>query len=248
MSTLDALRKRQQERQERPNGPKEGDKLASKTSPYGERTETHFRRQDPSEPTAAVASLATAGRLPAAAPCPTCGCPLFWLDPYNRVRCAECSPPPSERVQRGDLHVVVLDDGSFGWLHQHRELTAAASPESTEGVRPSPPDVFELAMADLRPSLEQVGSGECAEAFELCQCGRGHVEINFFAEKFCRACKPSAKRRASRGGPLVPSSAPSVQLLARMAYYAAELSPETAEHRERMASLRKIEAESSEGQ
>lgn len=80
-------------------------------------------------PTAKVLSLA-ADRLPAPAPCPACGCPLFWLDAYDRVRCAECSPPLNATMQRGDLHVVLVD-GSPAWLHAHPELTPRDEPSHT---------------------------------------------------------------------------------------------------------------------
>lgn len=44
-----------------------------------------------------------AAKLPAAAPCQTCGCPLFWLDPYGGINCGQCLTPPSPRMVRERL-------------------------------------------------------------------------------------------------------------------------------------------------
>ena len=32
--------------------------------------------------------------IPDAAPCPECGCGLFWTDAYDGLHCGICNPPP----------------------------------------------------------------------------------------------------------------------------------------------------------
>lgn len=179
-------------------------------------------------PTAAVLAASSAGRLPPAAPCGSCQCPLFWLDSYGKVHCAECRQPASQSMQRGDLHVVLVD-GEPAWLHDHAELTASATPSDTgkgRGERSATAD--ELAWSELRPTLEQIESGECVDDSEPCpKCGRKFLEENFLAGKFCRICKPRSEGRAIR-----ESSAEHLRFLSRRAWHRGELHPETARRRE----------------
>jgi hypothetical protein len=172
-------------------------------------------------PTAKV--LAMADRLPAPAPCPACTCPLFWLDAYDRVRCAECSPPLNATMQRGDLHVVLVD-GSPAWLHAHSELTPRDEPSHTRAGSHRPPDVYERARELLSPTLEQIDSGECDDDGETCEkCKKKFLQRNFFGEKICRGCQPSRRRRSGNA----ESTAESCQLVALALQLRAEESPET---------------------
>lgn len=184
------------------------------------------------EPTAAVLKASAAGSIPAASPCPSCRCPLFWLDSYGRVRCAECSPPASESMQRGDLHVVLIDDAP-AWLHDHLWLTVPDSPDKDRSPVKAR-SAESLARDEMRPTLEQIDSGECVDNSDPCpQCGKKFLEINFLAEKFCRNCKSRSSKTSGR-----KSSVEHLPFLARVAWHTAEMSPGTAKRREEIAARR----------
>lgn len=190
-------------------------------------------------PTSHVLSAASSGKLPAAAPCPACGCPLFWLDPRSTIHCAACQPPASQSMQRGDLHVVVVG-GSPAWLHDHPELTTP-SKSGEDQDQPSasgshrPPDVFEVARGELRPTMEQIDSGECFDDSPPCECKKGYKEKNFFGDekKFC--CVDRRRAINTRGGTVRESSAGQLHVLSRVLRLRAELSPSTAEWRRKRA-------------
>lgn len=235
-STLGRLRNQAREASQGRKTPEKARKSTSVESGYPGSTENSKSTQSPTEsaasgdsgtayvPTAKVLALA-ADRLPAPAPCPTCGCPLFWLDAYNRVRCAECSPPLNATMQRGDLHVVLVD-GSPAWLHAHPELTPRDEPSHTRAGSHRPPDVYQRARELLSPTLEQIDSGECDDDGEPCEkCKKKFLCKNFFGEKFCRGCQPSRRRRSWIA--TTASTSESCQLVALALRLRAEESPET---------------------
>ena len=183
-------------------------------------------------PSAAVLAADKAGNLPAAAPCQSCGCPLFWLDPYGRVRCAECSPPPSVNVQRGDLHVLAID-GSFEWSHRLPDLTPRIEPDDTPRLR-TVPQLVAAAIDDLRPTTEQVESGECCDDSPVCEvCKKKFLQQNIFGENFCDGCQPPRRRRD--GGSTASRAMVDSIVLRKLV----EQSPEAAAFRERAIRKRK---------
>lgn len=179
-------------------------------------------------PTAAVLRASRSGKLPAAAPCPNCGGPIFWLDPAGRVHCGECRRPPSYAVQRGDLHVITLPDGSPGWMHDHAELTHGDGGGENRPVNDHPPDVPEAGRS--RPvDFEDLDDGvepPCEK------CGRLDFWWNFHGERRCLKCTPP-------GGKPPPISRVHSQLLTRTLSVElrgrAESSPATAAFRKQKA-------------
>lgn len=146
-------------------------------------------------PTPAVLKASQSGKLPAAAPCPTCGSPIFWLDPAGRVHCGECRRPPSHAIQRGDLHVITLPGGSLAWLHEHPDLLAS---DRDEGDRDGQ---AEQLPPDVRPpqvSIDEIESAECDPPAPCQQCGRIDFWWNFFGEQRCLRCAPPRPRLRSQ--------------------------------------------------
>lgn len=57
-----------------------------------------------------------------AAPCPKCGCPMFWEDVYRGLHCCDCEPIPSRRLASGEAWAVEWSpDGAYwvDWTPQH---------------------------------------------------------------------------------------------------------------------------------
>ena len=184
-------------------------------------------------PTDAVMRAGAAGRLPPAAPCSACGWnPLFWLDAYGKVRCANCSPPPNQSVQRGDLHLLTVGDG-YAWLHDRPELTAGESvvdnqPEGTD----HPPDVPEeprefVDPFDLPPSDDS----------PPCQCGRVAFWWTLDGERRCQKCQPP-ERKSSKSRLVFSAAKIASELRQR-----AESSPSTIVWRRKRAERLKAESE-----
>ena len=183
-------------------------------------------------PYAAVLAADAAGKLPAAAPCQSCGCPLFWLDPYGRVRCAECSPPPNVNVQRGDLHVLAIGD-AFEWSHRLPDLTPRLEPDDTPRQRTAS-QIVASTLDSLRPTTEQVDAGECCDESPACEvCKKKFLQQNIFGENFCDGCKPPRRRRD--GGSTASRAIVDSIVLRTLV----EQSPEAAAFRERAIRKRK---------
>lgn len=96
-------------------------------------------------PTAPVAPQPV-GTLPPPAPCRNlageldlfadpsaqparCGCPLFWLDAYQTLRCCECEPAPHRALVRRRLAVVITHAGPAWIDHETREPVGLAPPD-----------------------------------------------------------------------------------------------------------------------
>lgn len=189
-------------------------------------------------PTPHVLAAERSGKLPAPAPC-QCGCPIFWLDPRLTAHCAECRPPASQSMQRGDLHVIIVDDAP-AWLHNHPELTVSESDrqaDSQDAVEftATPPDVAEQALSELRPTLAQIDSGECCDDSPPCpHCGKGYEEKNFLGQKKYFCCVDKRKPFAVRGVIRQPSAA-TLQVTSRVLRLRAELNPATSIWRRKRA-------------
>ena len=231
MSTLSSLRGRRRQSSAPPAQPAKSPPAPSNHAPPPDVAPRRYI------PTPHVLSADRDGKLPAPAPC-QCGCPIFWLDPRLVAHCAECRPPVSHSMQRGDLHVVIVDDAP-AWLHNHPELTIAGSDCQTDAdaaeLPATPPDVAEQALSELRPTLAQLDSGECYHDSPPCpHCGKGYEEKNILGQKKFFCCVDKLKPFAVRGV-IRQSSATTLHVMSRVLRLRAELNPATPVWRKKRA-------------